>query len=106
MVPLAFSLGPSLPTDYLLSTFHAQVAPDPHAAQFNYVSFDGYSIWPLMTSLMSGQIGKARIYYPGSSPLAGGLAYNQVAAIAVVLSLVVIAAWAIYRGRQCRSDGT
>jgi hypothetical protein len=86
--PLLLNTSPSLPVDYITQSIHIQNSTAPGAAKYIYVSYDGYNIWPLVTNLVSGQIGKARIYFPASQSLIAGLSYT---AVSNALTLAMIA---------------
>jgi len=86
--PLLLNTSPSLPVDYITQSIHVQNSTAPGAAKYIYVSYDGYNIWPLVTNLVSGQIGKARIYFPASQSLIAGLSYT---AVSNALTLAMIA---------------
>jgi hypothetical protein len=97
MSPLLVSISPSLPQDYLLGTYKAQTVSEPGADQYNYVSYDGYNVWPLVTAIASGQSGHSRLYFPQDSPVVPGLSYAVLGnlifvAIALVLLVGLLAA--------------
>lgn len=94
--PLLVSIGPSLPQDYLLNTYTTQTVTDSAVDQYNYVSNDGYNIWPLVTAIASGQSGHSRLYFPQDSLVVSGFSYATLGnlifgAIAVVLLVALLA---------------
>lgn len=105
-LPLMFAFGPSLPVSYLLNVLHGQTPTDPSVAQFNYVSFDGYNIWPLVTQIVSGQSGHERIYFPDGSSLLGPITYRGAATAAVLFAMVLVVAWTLWRGKGTREHGS
>src|SRR5438093_6134345 len=106
MSPLLLAYGPAFPVNYAAHVIQIQGGNDPHASQFNYVSYDGYSVWPLVTGLFSGQVGKDRMYYPDSALLAGGLSYKQIATAAVVVAVIALAFAGLFMHRKTRLSGT
>jgi hypothetical protein len=92
LTPLLLTTAPSLPLDYITQSINAQNPVGSGAAKYIYVSYDGYNLWPLLTYFVSGQVGKARLYFPASEPLWSGLSYTFVsnaATLAFVATLLL-----------------
>jgi hypothetical protein len=89
--PLALTVSPSLPVDYITNTIHTRTAADPGASAYDYVSNDGYNMWPLITQSFAGQTGHDSIYYPQSATLIDHVTYetggNFLLAVAVLVLL-------------------
>jgi hypothetical protein len=89
ILPMTLGTSPSLPVDITLNNFriHQQAG---NTALLSPVSLGGYSVWPLVTYLVAGQLGSARVFVASSEILAGGLTYQQVSQILTVLALVIV----------------
>jgi hypothetical protein len=90
VAPLTLAIGPSQPVDYLRQMLHTQTEVDPGAGLYNYVSNDGYNIWPLFTRYVSGQSGHFRLYYTANEPLFGSLNYGMAGNVLLVGVLAVV----------------
>ncbi len=100
--PFLLSIGPSLPKDVLANTLYVQTAGG-NEPVFNIVSYDAYSIWPLITYVDAGQRGLSRIFYSSTAPLLGSLSYQQVGQI-LALGVILIAAGLLLFYRKVRSS--
>ena len=100
--PFLVSISPSLPKDILANTLYVQEAGG-NELVFNIVSYDAYSIWPLITYLVAGQRGLSRIFFSSAAPLLGPLNYQQVSQI-ITLGVILIAAGLLLFNRKLRSS--
>lgn len=98
MAPFLWSFGPSLPLDLLISTirFHEAGGNEP---SWTVVSGGAYSVWPIVTQLLAGVSGRARMYYPSETPLIGQLTYQR-AGLLLAVAAMAAAAVAIVRMRR------
>jgi len=100
LAPLTVAISPSLPVDVAKHTIAGQNPSGSGAGEYYFVSFDAYNVWPLVTGFLGGESGKDRIYYPGSTPLAGPLTYNDIGDLAFfALFLVIVVSLLFRRGR-------
>ena len=99
ILPMTFGTSPSLPVDVTFNNFHIQEAGG-NGDALSPVSQGGFSIWPLVTYLVAGQVGVSRTFVASSEVLVGGLTYQQIAQVLTVLALVVVA---VILGRRRRS---
>jgi hypothetical protein len=74
--PLFFSIGPTLGIDVMINAFllHGVGLNDSWATP---VSWNGLSIWPMVTYLLDNQNGLGRIFYNAQIPLLGNISYLQ-----------------------------
>jgi hypothetical protein len=102
----SLAISPNLPSRYVSNILHSQSVSTPDAGQYQYVSSDGYNIWPLVTGVASGQSGHSRIYFPETEPLLNGTTYQSVSAVAVVTLVSVLAIILLFSGRSVVPSGS
>jgi hypothetical protein len=98
--PFALGFSPSMPVDYVRRVFLTHVAESGEAA---FVALGGYSIWPLVTSLLGGQSGLERSAYPEASSLVGGLSYGEVSNLLLAGVLLAVSAVLVMRPQSTQS---
>jgi len=88
--PFLLRISPTFPVDYIAGTISNQNPSSPDVASFNFVSYDGINLWPLLTHTLDGQTGKGSLYYPVSSPVVGGITFSFLATAAFLAVFFVI----------------
>lgn len=88
--PFVLQIAPSYPLDVIRSHFEIQAAGGNETA-LTTVSIDAFSFWPLVTNVVDGQSGLARIFFGSEQPLIGSLTYQQVSQILVVTLTALVA---------------
>jgi hypothetical protein len=104
LIPFTLATSPSLPVDIMLNNFHVQEAGG-NAASLTTVSQDAYSVWPLVTYVVSGATGAARAFTPSSTVLVGSLTYQLLSQILTVAALLAIAGALLVRRRATAEPG-
>ncbi len=104
LLPLTLAIGPTLPVDVTLNNFVIQQAGG-NAARLSTVSQDAYSIWPLVTYVVSGASGLQRAFTPSSADVVGSLTYQRLGLILTVVALLAIGAALALRSREKLENG-
>lgn len=89
VAPFSLSIGPSLPVDILINSFHLHIrgANDPYTT---LVSWGALSVWPLVTFSIDGQTGINRIFYSAMEPLIGTITYWHLGNILFIALLILL----------------
>ena len=103
VAPFTLRISPALPVSYLERVAGTQAATP--SDSYSYVSSDGYNLWPLVTQSVSGQSGKARLYYPASRSVWGPFSYSSLGTLLLVITLAMLGLTLALASRRLRPGG-
>ncbi len=95
---------PSIAVDPILGSFRV-FGGDQMEKVFQVVSFDAYTVWPLVTLIWNGQHGVGRLAFPDSAGQLGPLNYHQAGALAFFAVLGCTVIWLMLSRRLTKEPG-
>jgi hypothetical protein len=95
---------PSIAIDPILGVFQVFGGSEMEEA-FQVVSFDAYSVWPLVTLLGHGEHGLARLHFPDSLNHLGPLSYHQIGLFVFLAVIGALAVWLLTSRRVGKEPG-
>ncbi len=101
---LAAGYPPSVAIDPILGVFRVFGGSDMEEV-FQVVSFDAYSVWPLVTLLGHGEHGVARLHFPDSSHYLGPLSYHQIGLFVFLVLMAALVVWILASKRVNKEPG-
>jgi hypothetical protein len=101
---IAVGYSPSIAVDPILGAFNVFGGSDAEQV-FRVVSYDSFSVWPLVTKLHDGQTGIDRLNYPDYIASVGGLTYQQIGVLAFFGVLVATILWLLFSKRVTKEPG-
>jgi len=104
LAPLTLATSPSLPIDVALANVRNQQAGG-NPAVFFPVSFDAYSIWPLVTYLAHGASGLLRMFTTSSTSLIGSVTYQGASQFLTLGAALFVCAAVLIRTSSTKRPG-
>jgi hypothetical protein len=101
---VAAGYAPSIAVDPLFGVFRAFGGSQMEGA-FQVVSFDAYTIWPLVTLLRHDAHGLDRLLFPDSLANVGPFSYHQLGLVAFLAIAGALAVWLLTSRRVAREPG-
>lgn len=104
LLPLTLRTDPSLPLDVTLHNLGVQEGGGNNPA-VTTVSQGAYSIWPLVTYIVTGASGTVRAFTPSAAKLIGSFSYQQAGQVLTLAALLVVAGALWVRRRTAAQPG-
>lgn len=96
--------SPSIAIDPILGAFSV-FGGDESEAVFKTVSYDSYSVWPIVTMLRHDVHGLARLQYPDSFEAVGSFTYQQIGVLGFGIAFLAVLVWLLFTRRTAREPG-